>query len=428
MEETEVITCLVLFASKTMSLFYCLIIAQFFVLNNALSIRSAFRSDRILDAALTAPQLIKKYSYPLEIHHVVTEDGYVLELHRIPHGKENKSNLRSNPPVLLLHGLAGSSADWILMGPERGLGYILADEGFDVWLGNNRGNIYSKNHTLISTSHRKFWNFSYHELGVYDLPASIDYILAQTKYDKLFYIGHSQGTTQFWVMMSERPSYNSKISLMIALAPVAYTSHMRGLVTKLADVTYVGVWIGETFGYPELRSRSIWEKMVSNIICRDSVKSLCTNVIFFIAGLNKTEYDTVDTKIMKSHIPAGGSWKQIIHFGQGYIHKDLFRQFDYNNNEKNYETYNSYASPEYDLSRVKAPIAAFSSEADVLADTQDVEHLIGKLNNIVHHEKFKDFTHYDFLWGKHSTSLLFQPILKLLRDYEFKNNLNNALL
>lgn len=68
--------------------------------------------------------------------------------------------------------------------------------------------------------------YSWHEIGVYDLTAKIDYILETTGQSDLFYVGHSQGTTSFYVMASERPEYNNKIRLMVSLAPVAYMSHM----------------------------------------------------------------------------------------------------------------------------------------------------------------------------------------------------------
>lgn len=142
---------------------------------------------------------------------------------------------------------------------------MLVDAGYDVWLGNNRGNIYSRNHTSMLPSEKRFWNFtyiyiqqsffiifrfscfllifnfSYHELGIYDIPAIIDYILDRTNWDKLHYIGHSQGTTQFWVAMSQKPNYNAKVKLMIGLAPVAFTSNIRGPITKLAKLSYLGV-------------------------------------------------------------------------------------------------------------------------------------------------------------------------------------------
>ena len=68
-------------------------------------------------------QLAKKYGYPFEKHRVITQDGYILELHRIPRGRNDFGNFyKRRTPVLLMHGLGGSSADWILMGPGNSLG------------------------------------------------------------------------------------------------------------------------------------------------------------------------------------------------------------------------------------------------------------------------------------------------------------------
>lgn len=51
------------------------------------------------------------------MHNVKTEDGYILEVHRIAApGKQ---------PVLLMHGMLDSSATWVILGPERALGNIL---------------------------------------------------------------------------------------------------------------------------------------------------------------------------------------------------------------------------------------------------------------------------------------------------------------
>lgn len=66
---------------------------------------------------------------------------------------------------------------------------------------------------------------SWHEIGTQDLPAMIDYVLETTNQRSLSYVGHSQGTTSFFVMTSEKPEYNQKIKSMHALAPVAYIGH-----------------------------------------------------------------------------------------------------------------------------------------------------------------------------------------------------------
>lgn len=80
----------------------------------------------------------------------------------------------------------------------------------------------------------KGYFYSWHEQGIYDLSASIDYALKETGAEKLYYAGHSMGTTAMWVLLSEKPEYNDKIELMNALAPVAYMSHMRCLIKLFA--------------------------------------------------------------------------------------------------------------------------------------------------------------------------------------------------
>lgn len=61
------------------------------------------------------------------------------------------------------------------------------------------GNTYSRRHISLNPNDPKFWDFSWHEIGIYDIPATIDYILQQTNQTKLSYVGHSQGVTAMYV-------------------------------------------------------------------------------------------------------------------------------------------------------------------------------------------------------------------------------------
>lgn len=56
------------------------------------------------------------------------------------------------------------------------IGFLLADAGYDLWLGNARGNTYSKRHISLRHDDSRFWDFSFHEMAIYDLPSEIDYI------------------------------------------------------------------------------------------------------------------------------------------------------------------------------------------------------------------------------------------------------------
>lgn len=67
----------------------------------------------------------------------------------------------------------------------------------------------------------------------------IDYVLNKTGQPNLFYVGHSQGSTAFFVMCSERPEYNKKIKMMHALAPVAYMDNAISPVLRIADLVPV---------------------------------------------------------------------------------------------------------------------------------------------------------------------------------------------
>jgi pimeloyl-ACP methyl ester carboxylesterase len=120
--------------------------------------------------------------------------------------------------------------------PTQSLGFILADNGFDVWLGNVRGNSYSLNHTKYNKTQDIFWDFSWDQMAAYDLPAMVDYILEQTGESKMFYIGHSQGTLISFAGLSQNLDLSSKIKLFVALGPVSTVGHVVSPVKYISDI------------------------------------------------------------------------------------------------------------------------------------------------------------------------------------------------
>jgi lysosomal acid lipase/cholesteryl ester hydrolase len=78
-------------------------------------------------------------------------------------------------------------------------------------------------------------------MGVYDLSAEIDYILTNTSAKHIQYVGHSMGSTMFYVLMSMKPEYNAKIRHMVALAPVAFLRNTKSLFAVATKFVPKGV-------------------------------------------------------------------------------------------------------------------------------------------------------------------------------------------
>lgn len=120
--------------------------------------------------------LIDSDKYVVQNYELTTEDGYIIVLFKVhlqqQHvgllSDEDKPNL--GKPVLMMHGLTNSADNWFL-NDEGSMGFYFANKGYDVWLGNNRGVKYCKSHTNENISTKDFFDFSFHELGYYDLPA-----------------------------------------------------------------------------------------------------------------------------------------------------------------------------------------------------------------------------------------------------------------
>ena len=163
--------------------------------------------------------------YDLEDHTVTTEDGYYLRVQRvIVPGRTAKGY-----PVLIMHGLFQSSGSFVTS-EERSLAFWLAQRGYDVYMGNNRG-IFDMGHREYSRWDPRFWDYTIHDLAQYDVPALVEHVCRHAGSDTLAYLGHSQGNAILFLALHHGvvPEIGKRISYFGALAPAAYTG---ALVTR----------------------------------------------------------------------------------------------------------------------------------------------------------------------------------------------------
>ncbi|XP_026482357.1 lipase 3-like [Ctenocephalides felis] len=349
----------------------------------------------------TVPEIIEKHGYPSEIHHVQTSDGYILELHRVPHAKERPDSVTKGV-AFLQPGLLASSAGFVVSG-DKSLGLYLSELGYDVWLGNARGNTYSRKHISFSPAQAAFWQFSWNEIGNFDVPAMIDYVLNATGEEKLHLIGHSQGCTDSVVMAADRPEYNSKLKSFQALAPPIFLKHEPNIIFQiLARFGHQIEWVTSAIGLNEfLPSLEIIED-VGKVLCQDDDWTqgiLCSNIYFLLSGYNPDQLNATLIPEILENLPAGASTKQLLHYAQ-LIKSGNFEKYDYGW-FKNNQIYGQASPPKYDLKKLTAPTYLYYSDKDKMVAPQDVEYSADQMPNVkvLHKVADKFWGHGDYLYG-----------------------------
>ncbi|XP_061708429.1 lipase 3-like [Cydia pomonella] len=338
--------------------------------------------------------------YPAELHQVTTADGYILAVHRIPYGKAGPSEGR-RPVVFVMHGLLGASSNFIFLGKESGIAYNLADAGYDVWMGNARGNIFSRQHVSLNPddSQQKydFFDFSWEEIAMIDVPTMVDYALAVSGEKTLHYVGHSQGGTSFLVLNSMKPEYNEKFVSAHLLAGVGYMNNFPNSELRIAaQITSVIYSMARTMGLVEIRSL---DDIFGNLGGRSghSRTDYCFGDIAYkeycnMLGLNKILGDSD----MEGLGIGGASLKQFAHYGQN-IKDKTFRRWDYGV-LSNRQVYGVFNPPAYDLSRIAVPVTMHYTVSDELLDEQDVLAMVRDLPKAEARKVAREtFSHVDFV-------------------------------
>lgn len=373
-------------------------------------------------------EFIESRGYTAESHFATTPDGYILGLQRIPSnihscpdGADEASNAAyNNQPargvVLMVHGFMQSSESFIFRkDSSNSIPLVLAEAGYDVWLGNNRGNKYSCKHISRKPSHEDFWDFSLDEMIRYDLPTMVEYVLAQTGAESLTLIGFSQGTAQTFGCMSSNPRLAQKINLFIALAPV---SQVRGFSNPVVDSLararpdFIFLLFGKKSILP---STLFWRKVLS----RNLFVLAIDQAIEFLFGWSAACLDPAEKPLLYSHIYSYSSVKTVVHWFQ-IIQNTTFQMFDdsLSNNASTspYDRYTTQVLPQYRTLQLACPVACFYGGKDNLPNTKAVLASIPKDKVALFHEE-KEYEHLDFMWAKDTGKSICPPILSLLKKY-----------
>jgi len=343
------------------------------------------------------PDIIKPLGYPVETHKITTEDGYILTFFRIQ--AKSQTSFKSGLPVIYLqHGLLDSCDSWVINDEDKAPGLILANAGYDVWLGNVRGNKYSMEHVTLSPKKKEFWQFTFQNMSQYDLPASFEYINKNTG-QLINYIGHSQGTTIMFGALSDRiPGVVNNLKKYIAFAPSAFEGNSKNGPVWLAANTPL-IQLYEAAGIHEACPPNFFQSEIGHLFCKAEVK-ICGDLIDVFFGADP-EYDNyAKVNVLLQHFPSGTSVTNLKHWRQ-LVKGGRFNKFDYGSTAANLQHYGQPYPPDFNLTNINVPMHLFFGEHDSLVDAKDAQILldtISGLPNITYKEYPAD--HITYLMSK----------------------------
>jgi len=292
--------------------------------------------------------------------------------------------------------------------------------GYDVWLGNNRGNLFSRNSTTIKnvTYSKQFWNFTFTEMGVHDVPAHIKYVLAATGRKTLSYVGWSQGTVQMWVAGSDPvvgDFVHDTVNLHVALAPAAWMYHSSSEILTIVSRLHQGQHLEDTFPYDFL-SGSKGLREFEEFMCNITNGTMCHITVDEFMGKSPLD-DTVDIENLAAFAPAGVSSKDVCHYEQ-LIDANFFRKYNYGT-QGNMREYGTPNPPNYTLSNYRVPTAFFIGSDDILADITDavtLQHAVPP-SSIVYSRTYAEFSHITWVAGNAQSLYWLEDFKSLISRY-----------
>ncbi|XP_063358087.1 lipase 3-like [Cydia amplana] len=339
-------------------------------------------------------------------HDIGSMDGYVLSMVRLASELPTKKC-----PVLLVHGMFQSSDRFLNQDKSQSLAYSLDDLGYDVWLFNARGNKYCQSHVAYAPHEQKseFNNYSYEEIGCFDLAAAVDYILSKTTFKKIHYIGHSLGGTFFLVLNSLVTDYNEKFDRAFLMAPLGYhtTITNTNLQKELNDPTslheaLIKVDTFEIFPYEAYVPNQ--DMVPDNCLGGKTWETICNELqIQKIMGIKSSNNTIAETR--------GGSTKILIHWAQNIKNKK-FHRWDFGE-AKNVEEYDGKDPPEYPLNAITVRTKIIYSPDDNMVKDTDIRALAKQMKNATTRKvKRANFKHDDFIDGEYIMEDVYSGILK----------------
>ena len=359
---------------------------------------------------------ISNLGLDLEEETVTTEDRYVNTMWRLTSKDPNNRNGKS---VIMQHGLLDGAFTFLILA-EDSLPKKLCDEGYVVYLPYIRGTQFSRSHLDYDSGlTSKYWDFSFDHMAAYDVPANINFVKNRDGVEKVYYIGHSQGTLTFFLAYMNNPEFMEKnIAKFIALGTVPNVNNAPHFLIKLFDKSKI-------LNLIPVKNFLTLPKEVGQVfvpLCTSKAKFLCNSILSLaFSGTHETgriDYDRLGKNIFL-YEPGGTSLQNMKHWIQIYKAKRA-QKYDYGLVE-NLKHYGQTTPPVYDLKKMKGysiPSLMTISDADPFANPQDTLDFVDNIENkkVVNILSLTNYNHIDYFWADSAVQEIFPKVMDFLDE------------
>ena len=359
---------------------------------------------------------ISNLGLDLEEETVTTEDRYVNIMWRLTSKDPNNRNGKS---VIMQHGLLDGAFTFLILA-EDSLPKKLCDEGYVVYLPYIRGTQFSRSHLDYDSGlTSKYWDFSFDHMAAYDVPANINFVKNRDGVEKVYYIGHSQGSLTFFLAYMNNPEFMEKnIAKFIALGTVPNVNNAPHFLIKLFDKSKI-------LNLIPVKNFLTLPKEVGQVfvpLCTSKAKFLCNSILSLaFSGTHETgriDYDRLGKNIYL-YEPGGTSLQNMKHWIQIYKAKRA-QKYDYGLVE-NLKHYGQTTPPVYDLKKMKGysiPSLMTISDADPFANPQDTLDFVDNIENkkVVNILSLTNYNHIDYFWADSAVQEIFPKVMDFLDE------------
>ncbi|CAI2385136.1 unnamed protein product [Moneuplotes crassus] len=357
------------------------------------------QAQRATESLWDIQQRCEQYGYPYEEHQVTTEDGYILTLMRIPHGRED-DNMENREPVYMTHPISSSAESFTYLGPENSPVFYIVNNGYDVWLNNFRGNIYSRNHEELDfdTERKEFYDLDLIDLSQ-DHPANIQYIIDTTGYPQIHTFCFSLSGVALAINMAIRPEfYESRLSEAVLIAsPINMANTNSPTYAILGNNPWIFA-ILRNLGIYEIFDRTPFHNLLMSIFCAPFA-FFCITSNEFTEG--NSIYEVDNPRAYALFMARGGMGmprRALEHLVQS-VRTQQVTYFDFGVQE-NMERYGTELPPRIPFENTRCPIAMLYGERDLVGDLVDAHWYADQIEeNIIFFDTYP-YAHYSFLLAR----------------------------